>query len=316
MKKVFKCIAGLPVGAIAAMMGAATLSNAWFGAGFVWIRTITMFCGVLVWLGGLVKIAGHFKVFKEEYTKVIPASLYAAFTMLLMILSAWLHQWTPKPAQALFFTGLFLHSIHIALFAFRNVFRGGVAAETFTPSWFVTFNGVMVSLVVGPDFLPQEVKTALLYYGLGVYFLLIICLTARLKLKPLAPALLHTKAVVLAPVSLCLVSYLNVEPNPLPALILLLYGGLLLSLLYVLLTIPRFFGVPFNPGFAGLTFPMAIGTVGSFRLSSWLQNAGLEIWSKAVRELGGVQLYITTAIIAFVGFNFLRLGAARLARGS
>jgi exfoliative toxin A/B len=148
---------------------------------------------------------------------------------------------------------------------------------------------------------------------LTVYFTGILFMIIRLVKYPVEAPLLHTKAIVLAPVSLCLVSYLNVEPEPAAGLIFLLYGMLLLSLLYILLRIPRFFSVPFSPGFAGLTFPMAIGATASFRMSGWLSSAGYEILGGIVWNIFGIQTYLTTAIIAFVMFNFLQSAYVRCA---
>jgi exfoliative toxin A/B len=236
--------------------------------------------------------------------------------MLLMILSAALAQCNipgvPIIAGALFRAAVILHALHIAFFTFCHVITG-FKKETFVPSWFVTYNGIMVSTVAGPGLIPAFSRIVL-YYGLAAYFIVIPLMVIRLAKYPADPSLLHTKAIVLAPVSLCLVSYLNVEPAPSAALVLALYGMLLLSLLYILLKIPRFFSVPFTPGFAGLTFPMAIGTMASFRMAGWLRGAGQEGWGAIVQNIAGIQLYLTTAIIAFVLFNFLRSGHARIAR--
>jgi exfoliative toxin A/B len=307
-------IAGLPPGAIAAALGAATLSNVWNSLGYLWIRDITMTCAGILWLLAAVKITGHFHTFRTEYRNVVPSSLYAAFFMLLMALSMYFYQWIPGIARILFIGAVLLHALHIVIFSFRHILRG-VNVKTFVPSWFVTFNGIMVSTVAGPALIPAFSRI-ILCYGLTVYFIGILFMAIRLAKAPLDAPLLHTRAIVLAPVSLCLTSYLNVEPEPVFPLVLLLYGMLLLSLLYIIIGIPRFFSVPFTPGFAGLTFPMAIGTVASLRMSLWLGGGGYEKWSGIVREISGIQLYLTTAIIAFVIFNFLRMGRARLFSGT
>jgi exfoliative toxin A/B len=306
----YKKIAGLPTAVVAAALGAATISNAWGSLGFLWIRDITMICAGILWLLAAVKIIGHFNTFKAEYNSVVPSSLYAAFFMLLMVLSMYIYQWIPATARILFIGAIMLHAVHIVIFSFRYILRG-VNIKTFVPSWFVTFNGIMVSTVTGAAVIPAFSRI-ILYYGLTVYAVLILFLALRLVKAPVDAALLHTRAIVLAPVSLCLASYLAVEPEPVFALALALYGLLLLSLLYIIIWIPRFFAVPFTPGFAGLTFPMAIGTVAGQRISLWLGNAGYERWGEIARQISGIQLYLTTAIIAFVMFNFLRLGCARL----
>ena len=63
----------------------------------------------------------------------------------------------------------------------------------------------------------------------------------------------------------------------------------------------------FNPGFAGLTFPMAIGIVASTKMSAFLIAQGNESFGSIVKEISGIQIYITTAIIGFVLYNFARM---------
>lgn len=310
MKKFFSKVSAMPVGVIAALMGAATLSNAWNSLGFVWVRSITMTGALIVWLLFLGKIIFTPKSFAAEYEKVVPCSLYGAFSALPMILAMWLYRWIPAMAKLILFTAVAFHALHILMFTCRNVLRG-VKVETFLPCWFVTYNAIMVSTVVGAPHL-GKLAAVIVYYGLGVYALLIICLVIRLIRCPVAPQFLHTTAVVLAPVSLCLTSYLNVEASPRIELVVTLYAMLLLSLLYILVNIPRYFAAAFNPAFAGLTFPMAIGTVASTRASAWLGEQNFTAWSAALKQTAGIQLWLTTAIIAFVLYNFARMGARAL----
>jgi exfoliative toxin A/B len=310
MGKFFRKTAGMPVGALAATMGAATLSNVWNSLGFVWVRNITMGVALLVWLAFFGKIVFAFKSFRAEYEKVVPCSLYGAFSMLLMILTMWLYQWLPAVAKPLFLCAVFLHVAQILVFTFRNVLRG-VMKETFLPCWFVTYNGIMVSTVVGFTHLSGLGKI-ILYYGIGIYALIIVFMVIRLIRVPVAPQFLHTTPVVLAPVSLCLTTYCNVEQRPLGPVIAVLYVMLLLSLIYIIVNMPKYFAVPFNPGFAGLTFPMAIGCVASFRTAAWLGENGFSALSAVIKQISGLQTWLTTGIIAFVLFNFARMGLRAL----
>jgi exfoliative toxin A/B len=306
--KLLSKISNMPLGAVAAFMGAATLANAWNLLGFVWVLNITMFCAAAVWLLYLAKIIFYFDSFKDEYAKVVPASLFGAFSTLLMILSIWLYKWLPF-MRYVFFGAIALHAAHILVFTFRNVLHG-VKVETFLPCWFVTYNAIMVCTVTGHIHLGAAGKI-IVYYGLATYALLIVCLAARLVLRPVPPQFLHTTAVILAPVSLCVTSYINVTVSPKFELVIVLYIMTLLSVLYILVNTPRYFSVPFNPSFSGLTFPMAIGSVASFRVSAFLDERGFDFWSAAARQFGGVQLWITTAFISFVLYNFARLAFAR-----
>ena len=62
--------------------------------------------------------------------------------------------------------------------------------------------------------------------------------------------------------------------------------------------------MPFTPAFAGLTFPMAIGVVASGKMSGYLLNNGVIGFGNFVKQVQGMQIYFTTAIIGMVLFNF------------
>lgn len=117
----------------------------------------------------------------------------------------------------------------------------------------------------------------------------------------------HTQAIVLAPSSLCVVSYLNVIKEPNLILVSALYIAALCALAFIIYKIPAFFSFDFNPGFAGLTFPMAIGIVASIKMSAFLTAQGYEFLGSIVKELSGIQIYMTTAIISFVLYNFAKM---------
>ena len=120
-------------------------------------------------------------------------------------------------------------------------------------------------------------------------------------------AVYHTMAVVLAPCSLCVVSYLNVISKPNQAVVILLYACVLASLLFIIMKLPKFFAVPFTPGFAGMTFPMAIGIVATNKMTGFFNGNGMESMAAVTTQISGIQIYLTTMIIGFVMLNFLMM---------
>lgn len=112
-------------------------------------------------------------------------------------------------------------------------------------------------------------------------------------------------AVVLAPCSLCVVSYINVIPEPNQMLLSLLYLCVLASLAFIIIKLPKFFSFPFAPGFAGMTFPMAIGIVASTKMAGYLTAAGNTQLANVITQISGIQVYLTSMIIGYVLLNFL-----------
>lgn len=296
----------MPVAILPTMVGASTLSNVFQSMGYEWIKHITIFMAAIILLGYLVKVVLCFDTVKAEYSNTVPASLYAGFTMIMMILGSYIFDFNATVGKGIWFIGLILHAIHILIFTYRNVLKG-VNRDTFIPSWFVTFNGIMVSTVVGTVMDEPTIGKIIVYYGITVLVIIMPCMIYRLIKYPIKDAFFHTQAILLAPSSLCLVSYLNFIKEPNKIVVYSLYILILLTIVFIIYKIPAFFSFKFNPGFAGLTFPMAIGIVASTKMSGFLIAQGNETLGNIVKQISGIQIYITTIIIGFVLYNLIKL---------
>ena len=293
----------MPVPVLPTFVGALTLSNVYSGMGFIWVRHMTMWAATIILLVYIVKIITYTKTCKQEYETVVPCSLYAGFTMMMMILGSYYLDYVPAFGKAIWSIAIVIHAIHILIFTYRNVIKKR-DVNTFVPSWFVTYNGIMVSCVVGGAMNAAGVLKYIVYYGIAVYLVIIPIMIWRLLTVEVKAPVYHTMAVVLAPCSLCVVSYINVIPEPNAMLLYFLYGCVLVSLLFIIMKLPKFFAYPFAPGFAGMTFPMAIGIVASTKMAGYLAangNAGL---ASAVTQLSGIQIYLTSMLVGYVLLNF------------
>ena len=296
----------IPVPLLPTMVGAATLSNVYLTLGYTWIRHITMILSAIILIAYIIKIVTNFNVFKDEYSNTVPASLYAGFTMITMILGSYVFDFNPTIGKAMWFVGLILHAIHIVIFTYRNVIRG-VNIDTFLPSWFVTYNGIMVSTVVGGVMNEPTIGKIVVYYGIAVLIIIMPFMLYRLATTDIKDAVHHTQAILLAPSSLCLVSYLNFIKEPNKFVVYALYALVFCTLLFIIVKLPRFFSFDFHPGFAGMTFPMAIGTVASIKMSAFLKGQGYDVLSNMIKEISGIQIYLTTSIVSIVVFGILRI---------
>lgn len=296
----------MPVPVLPTFVGALTLSNVYNGLGYSWVRHLTMWAACVVLVCYIIKILRFPRTCRKEYETVIPCSLYAGFTMVMMILGSYFLAYVPVLGKGLFFAGLAIHVIHILVFTYRNVIRKR-EITTFVPSWFVTYNGIMVSCVVGVPMDALPVLRVIVCYGIVIYFVLILFLIWRLAKVEVPSGAYHTMAVVLAPCSLCLVSYLNVIENINGILVWIQYGCVLSSLIFVISRLPKFFSFAFAPGFAGMTFPMAIGIVASAKMTEYLTAAGYDKIAFVTGQISGIQIYLTTMIVGFVLLRFLMM---------
>lgn len=294
----------MPVPVLPTFVGALTLSNVFNGMGYAWVRHLTMWAATIVLLLYIVKIVKYPKACINEYKNTVPCSLYAAFDMIMMILGSYYFDYIPALGKGLWAVAIVIHACHIFIFTYRNVIKER-NINTFVPSWFVTYNGIMVSCVVGGAMNAAGVLKYIVYYGIIIYFIIIPIMIWRLVKVEVKPPVYHTMGVVLAPCSLCVVSYLNVIQNPNAAMVYVLYACVLASLAFVVIKLPKFFAFQFTPGFAGLTFPMAIGIVASQKMAGFLTTAGNEALANVVKQISGIQIYLTAMIVGYVLLNLV-----------
>lgn len=293
----------IPVPILPTVVGACTLATVYESYGYTWIIHFTMLVATLLLLAYLGKIITSFSTFQKEYARPIQASLYAGFSMILMILGSYYFAFQPTLGKGIWVLGIGIHVLHIFVFTYRNVVHG-VKMESFMPSWFMTYNGIMVSTVVGGAMKEAMISNIIVYYGIGVFTILLPFMIYRLIKLEIKDNVYHTQAIMIAPGSLCLVSYLNVIQNQNVWLVSYLYATVMISLIVVLYKLPAFFRYPFTPSYASLTFPMAIGIVASLKFSAYAMNNDMEHLAHLAKEIAGVQLYITTGILAYVLFQF------------
>lgn len=309
----FQKLKNMPIGVVASVLGAATLSNVYNLLGFTWLRDIFMVtAGVFACLGVL-KVVFFFPKVQEEYKNPVFASLYATITMNFMLFTTYLVGLGVTAAKPVFFAVVFIHMALIAFFLFYH-FVKNFNYDTFFPSIFVTLLGLLVSTVAGGALMPPALLQGIFFYGLCMYLVMGFFMVIRLLKKPIPAPAMHTKCILLAPCSLVFVTYLNIGASPAlknmvsPMYVLLLYVLVLITLVYIFYNTMQFFSVPFSPGFAGLTFPMAIGTLASWRAAQYFLKAqGYEFLGQFALNLTGLQIYITSAYIALVLFNFYRV---------
>ena len=300
----------IPVPVIAAFLSFLTLGNVYGGLGFTWLRYLIMACGTAFIICYIFKIILYFRTCRKEYDQTIPSSLYAAFCMVLMVLGSFYYEMGWGFGRIIWFIAVVLHGLHIIVFTVKHTFGKVFLKRDFInmmPSWFVTYNGWMVACVTGGKMHAGPVLKIITIYGCIIYLVLLPLMIWRLMKVEIKSAAYYTMAVLLAPCSLCVVSLINVYGTPNDFLLTLMYICVLASLAFILFKLPDFFSFRFYPGFAGLTFPMAIGVVASQKTAGYLAAGGKEGLANAVTQLSGLQIFVTTMLVGYVMLMFLRM---------
>lgn len=300
----------IPVPVIATFLSFLTLGNVYGGLGFVWLRYLIMTCGTVFILCYILKLVIYPGTCLKEYDQTIPASLYGAFSMVLMVLGSFYYEIGLGFGRIIWFIAVAVHFIHIIVFTLKHTFGNVLSRKNFLPmmpSWFVTYNGWMVACVTGGKMNAAPILKVITIYGCIIYLVLVPFMIWRLLNVEIKSATYHTMAVLLAPCSLCVVSLINVYGTPNSAILMLMYFCVLASLAFIIIKLPDFFSFQFYPGFAGLTFPMAIGVVASQKMAGYLTNAGNEAMANAVTQLSGLQIFLTTMLVGYVMLMFTRM---------
>ncbi|MGL5722459.1 MAG: TDT family transporter [Brevinema sp.] len=301
----FNRIKNFPIGAVATAVGMGTLGNVLGGFGLVGVRHMLILIGAFMWVLGLCKVILFFPKYKEEYQNPVMAGLYAACSMFLMIFGNYIAVFSPSLGRILLVGGIFLHLFFIALFTYVHVIKK-FQKDFFMPTWFVTYFGVLVGAVLGKELAPPALLQGLVYYSAVAFILVFIPLVKKAFSPGIGDKAVHTKAIYLAPSSLCLVSYINNFSNNNLAIIITLYVCILAGWIYILCNMKRFFIVDFQPGFAGLTFPTAISCVAGLRMAAFIKEL-YPSFSAIVSGIAQVQIFFTAAFILFILLNFFRL---------
>ncbi|MFV0246698.1 MAG: TDT family transporter [Mycoplasmatales bacterium] len=300
MRKLYR---NVPVGIIGTALGLCTLSNAYNSIGLSWVRTICMLFGMVVWFIAFRKIFFHFDKVKEEYsTNTVTATLYATFVMLSMVLSSFIVEYIAPLGKLIWLLGIasqltliiFLFLFHI--FKKRNI-------DVILPSWYVTLLGLLVSTAIGADMGFPTLKHYVYYIGFLLYFSTILFVVVRLARKDLPEPARFTKTILLAPISLLTVGYINVFENKSLTLIYIYMIIYLVTMIYVLLQTKSFMKGGFVPGYAALTFPHAIAIIATLKLSDFFTELNPNL-SNVLHQIAGIQIFFTTAVILFTMYSF------------
>ena len=308
----------IPVPCIATFLSFMTLSNVYGGLGFVWFRYLVMAIATIFMICYTIKIAMFPKTCMQEYDLTIPASLYGAFSMCWMVLGSFYYEIGLPFGRIIWFIAVAIHCVHIIVFTVKHAFGKVIIPKNFIammPSWFVTYNGWMVACVTGGKMGAGPILKFITIYGCIIYVVIVPFMLWRLMKIEIKAAAYHTMAVLLAPCSLCVVSLINVYGQSNGIVLTFMYLCVLASLAFILFKLPDFFSFDFYPGFAGLTFPMAIGVVASQKMAGYLTEKGSEALGNACTQLAGLQIFVTSMLVGYVMLMFLRMLLKKEKRG-
>lgn len=293
----------LPVGVMATLLGSITLANVFGLLGINSLKHIVVNFGLIIILAGFAKLFLYPKKVSEELKATVGASVYPTMGMAMMLMGAYYVQYNYIFGKTIWLLGVIVDVLVLIFFVYNNIIKK-FDFKQFLPSCFVPFVGPIVATISGSAMNAPGITTTIFYFSCIAYFILLPILTYRLFKYPVADNVYPIVCIMAAPPSLCIMAYTTLFKNPNIYFTLFLYAIIVIMTIYMYSRFPKIFSLKFLPSFAGITFPLAISTLATFKVSSILGGLGYETYSLFLKNVGGIQIVIACAGICFVIYNF------------
>ncbi len=302
----------LPIPAVALFLALAATGNLVLSYGNIYRNIFGIFAGITFILI-LAKIIKYPKNVAEDLKNPVIASVFPALSMGIMLIATYIKPFKPSLAFGIWVIGLALHIILILFFTIKYVFNFNI--KKVFPSWYIVYVGIVVGSVTAPAFDMANIGQILFWFGFISYLILLpIILYRVLKIKEIPEPAMPTLVILAAPASLCLAGYMNSFQNKNMFIVWLLLTLSQLTLLYVLLQLPKLLKLPFYPSYSAFTFPLVISGISLKLTNGFLINAGKEIsflkYLVKFEELLAV-IIVLYVLIRYIGFLFSKTATAK-----
>jgi tellurite resistance protein TehA-like permease len=253
------------------------------------------------------------KTLARDLANPVVGGVAATYTMGWMLISMSVWEVSELGWAILWLLGLGVHVVLSLVFARHRMAQ--FELSHMVPSWFVPPVGVIVAAVSyrgAHEGLLYLLAQGSLYFGAIAYALMLPVMFYRfIFAENISITAMPTLGILAAPASLSLVGYLALidDPEPLPVVLLIGIAVLMTAIVYVAFT--RLLVLPFSPGFAAYTFPMAIGATALFKAAEQLEEWGVR--QKMIDQVHGLavfELVVATAVIAYVVARFAQFAWA------
>lgn len=199
---------------------------------------------------------------REDMKNPIMASVAATFPMALMLLSVYVKPWLGAAAMYLWFFAILLHIALIVYFTVKFIYK--LQLPKVFASYFIVYVGIVAAAVTAPAYEKLWVGAMTFWFGFVCLIALLVLVTIRyVKVKNVPDPAKPLICIYAAPVSLCIVGYVqSVTPKALPFL-LFLYVVATIIYVFALIKMLGYLKLPFFPSYSAFTFPFVISAIAS-----------------------------------------------------
>lgn len=294
-----------PIGICGTSLGLITVSSAWQLNGISFLKPLAIIFAIVAIALMILRIIIFPKKAIEEIKNPVLGSFYPTIDMTLMLIAAYFLNVAPTFAKTLWIICIVIHFVLFVLFFTFRI--KNFKFEDMVPSWFVVWVGVVVAGVTSTGMGHDRLAQYLFYFGFVIYIITWPIMLYRVfNHKALEEHKLPTIGIMAAPASLCLVGYITAFKVLNPIILVILTIISLINLILVYTYIIGFIKKGFAPTYAALTFPLAISIMAAYKLSNYLMKVGV-FGSYIFKVIGDIEIFIGTAVIFYVLYNFILL---------
>lgn len=303
MKEIIKRV---PLPLCGVMLGLAALGNLLQS----YSETVRCICGIaaaVLLALVLLKLFLFPAKFGEDMGSPIMASVAGTFPMALMLLSVYAKPWLGGASQVIWFLAILLHLALIVYFTVK--FFVSFSLTKVFASWFIVYVGIAVAAVTAPAYGKLWIGSAAFWFGLVCAITLLVLVTLRYVKRPDVPnPAKPLMCIYAAPLSLCLVGYVQSIPNKSFGFMMAMYAAACILYVFSLIKAVGYLKLPFYPSYAAFTFPFVISAIASKQVMVCLGNMG-----RAIPALKYVVLAQTVIAAAAVLYTLLRFAVSLMA---
>lgn len=230
----------------------------------------------------ILKLFMHGEMFKEDLNNPIMASVAGTFPMSIMLFSVYGKPFLGPVAFYIWLLGLLLHVVLIIWFTVKFILKYNIA-KVFA-SYYIVYVGIVVASLTAPAFSMQKIGVVAFWFGFITFVLLLFIVSYRyLTKKELPDPAKPVICIYAAPMSLCIVGYINTMEKKNLVFLSAMYVVATIIYIFALFKAAQYIRLPFYPSFASFTFPFVISAIASKQFVAVMaMNGTLVIWGKYV----------------------------------
>lgn len=270
-------------------------------------ETLRSICGamaVCLLILLLIKIGTCLDMVKEELEDPVNCSISAAFSMGLLVLTAYIKPYVGDAVSILWILALAVHVYLLVYFNGHFIYYKFNIKNVYA-SFFIFYAGLAISSMTAPNSDMREIGRWFFWAGLLFTVIIAVPIIKRyVKVKEIPEQYLPLVCIFAAPASLLLAGYLHCFEEPMAWLVIGLTVLSVLLYIFVLAVGLKYIMMPFTPSFAAYTFPFVISAAAlkeSFiTLSQWGYPVTYLKW------IVDFQTVLGAALLIYVTLQFLK----------